>query len=40
MPINLAAIKMLTKVVQLMTEEDLGPILPEVVPGLLKVSCR
>lgn len=38
MPINLAAIKMQTKVVEQMSAEELTPVLPEAIPGLLKVS--
>lgn len=38
MPISLAAIKMQTKVVQQMKTEELTPILPEAIPGLLKVT--
>ncbi|KAL4229385.1 CLIP-associating protein 1 [Mactra antiquata] len=35
-PTNLAAIKMQTKVVEQMSAEELLPILPEAIPGLLK----
>ena len=36
-PINLAAIKMQTKVVELMAAPALTPLLDELMPGLLKV---
>ena len=38
LPMNLAAIKMQTKVVEQMSAEELLSILPEAIPGLLKVS--
>ena len=37
-PINLAAIKMQTKVIELMAAPALEPLLDELMPGLLKVS--
>lgn len=36
MPVHLAAIKMLTKVVEQMKLDELQPVLQEVIPGLLK----
>ncbi|XP_052252616.1 CLIP-associating protein 1-like isoform X3 [Dreissena polymorpha] len=36
MPINQAAIKMQTRVVEQMSAKDLEPLLPEIIPGLLK----
>lgn len=36
-PINLAAIKMLTKVIDRLPKDGLHQMLPEVVPGLLQV---
>ena len=38
-PINLAAIKMQTKVVELMAAPALTPLLDELMPGLLKVRA-
>ncbi|XP_070536536.1 CLIP-associating protein 1-B-like isoform X12 [Ptychodera flava] len=35
-PVNLGAIKMLTKVVELFPKADLNEMLPEMIPGLLK----
>ena len=37
-PINLAAIKMQTKVIERVPPEGLGALLPEIVPGLILVS--
>ncbi|KAH3705134.1 hypothetical protein DPMN_080199 [Dreissena polymorpha] len=37
MPINQAAIEMQTRVVEQMSAKDLEPLLPEIIPGLLKV---
>ena len=37
-PINLAAIKMQTKVIERVPPEGLGALLPEIVPGLIQVS--
>lgn len=36
-PINLAAIKMLTKVIERLPKEGLVQMLPEIVPGLIQV---
>lgn len=37
-PINLAAIKMQTKVIERVSKESLTQLLPEIVPGLIQVS--
>ncbi len=37
-PINLAAIKMQSKVVERITKEALHQLLPDIIPGLLQVS--
>lgn len=37
-PINLAAIKMQTKVVERIAKESLHQLLPDIIPGLLQVS--
>lgn len=37
-PINLAAIKMQTKVVERIARESLHQLLPDIIPGLLQVS--
>ncbi len=37
-PINLAAIKMLTKVIDRLPKEGLLQMLPEIVPGLIQVN--
>uniref|UniRef100_A0A803JRI4 CLIP-associating protein 1 n=1 Tax=Xenopus tropicalis TaxID=8364 RepID=A0A803JRI4_XENTR len=37
-PINLAAIKMQTKVIERISKESLHQILPDIIPGLLQVS--
>lgn len=37
-PINLAAIKMLTKVIDRLPKEGLVQMLPEIVPGLIQVN--
>uniref|UniRef100_A0A803KCR2 CLIP-associating protein 1 n=1 Tax=Xenopus tropicalis TaxID=8364 RepID=A0A803KCR2_XENTR len=39
-PINLAAIKMQTKVIERISKESLHQILPDIIPGLLQVSTR
>lgn len=39
-PINLAAIKMQTKVIERVSKETLNLLLPEIMPGLIQVSCR
>lgn len=36
-PINLAAIKMQTKVIERVPKETLAQLLPEIVPGLIQV---
>lgn len=36
-PINLAAIKMQTKVIERVSKETLTQLLPEIVPGLIQV---
>lgn len=36
-PINLAAIKMQTKVIERVPREGLAALLPEIVPGLIQV---
>ena len=38
-PINLAAIKMQTKVIERIAKESLPTLLPDVIPGLLQVSA-
>lgn len=38
-PINLAAIKMQTKVVERITKESLLQLLVDIIPGLLQVRC-
>lgn len=38
-PINLAAIKMQTKVVERIAKESLLQLLADIIPGLLQVSC-
>ena len=37
-PVNLAAIKMMTKVVEKLTKEEAEECLPEIIPKLVKVS--
>lgn len=37
-PINLAAIKMQTKVIERVSKETLTQLLPEIVPGLIQVK--
>lgn len=37
-PINLAAIKMQTKVVERIVKDSLHQLLPDIIPGLLQVS--
>lgn len=37
-PINLAAIKMQTKVVERISKDSLHQLLPDIIPGLLQVS--
>ena len=39
-PVNLAAIKMQTKVVENMTKDLIDKMLPDVIPGLLKVRLH
>lgn len=39
-PINLAAIKMLTKVIERLPKESLLQMLPEIVPGLIQVRSH
>ena len=39
-PINLAAIKMQTKVIERIAKESLPALLPDVIPGLLQVRPR
>lgn len=39
-PINLAAIKMQTKVIERVSKETLNMLLPEIMPGLIQVSCK
>lgn len=39
-PINLAAIKMLTKVIERLPKEGLLQMLPEIVPGLIQVKTH
>lgn len=39
-PINLAAIKMLTKVIERLPKEGLHQMLPEIVPGLIQVRSH
>lgn len=37
-PINLAAIKMQTKVIERISKESLHQLLPDIIPGLLQVQ--
>jgi CLIP-associating protein 1/2 len=37
-PINLASIKMQTKVIERITKESLHQLLPDIIPGLLQVK--
>lgn len=39
-PINLAAIKMQTKVIERVSKETLTQLLPEIVPGLIQVRQK
>lgn len=39
-PINLAAIKMQTKVIERVSKETLTQLLPEIVPGLIQVKTK
>ena len=39
-PINLAAIKMQTKVIERVSKETLNLLLPEIMPGLIQVSSK
>lgn len=38
-PIDLAAIKMQTKVIERIPEDSLYQLLPDIIPGLLQVIC-
>lgn len=38
-PINLAAIKMQTKVIERISKESLHQLLQDIIPGLLQVCC-
>lgn len=39
-PINLAAIKMQTKVIERVSKETLNLLLPEIMPGLIQVGSK